>query len=89
VKGGIQLTLNGKLLIEGKIVRESTSEDNDGGHNFRDKLENCLLELCSALEIPVPLWLKKNTRELAVFRKTFLRPNSSLRRSGLTSSKYC
>lgn len=71
MKGGIQLTLNGKLLIEGKIVRESTSEDNDGGHNFRDKLENCLLELCSALEIPVPLWLKKNTRELAVFRKTF------------------
>lgn len=65
------MTLNGKLMVEGKIVRESTSEDNDGEHSFRDKLEYCLVELCSSLEIPVPLWLKKNTRELAVFRKTF------------------
>lgn len=29
------------------------------------------MELCAALEIPVPLWLKKNTKELANFRKTF------------------
>ena len=65
------MTLNGKLLIEGKIVREGTSEDIDGGHSLRDKLENCLVELCADLEIPVPLWLKKNTKELAVFRKTF------------------
>ncbi len=65
------MTLNGKLLVEGRIVREGTSQDNDGEHSFRDKLENCLVELCSALEIPVPLWLKKNTKELAVFRKTF------------------
>ncbi|NLK87282.1 MAG: hypothetical protein GX279_07315 [Clostridiaceae bacterium] len=65
------MTLNGKLLVEGRIVRESTSEDNDSEHSFRDKLEACLLELCAALEIPVPLWLKKNTKELANFRKTF------------------
>jgi hypothetical protein len=68
------LTLNGKLLVEGKIVREGNSEDNENEHSFRDKLENCLVELCSAIEIPVPLWLKKNTRELAVFRKTFFTP---------------
>ncbi len=65
------MTLNGKLLVEGKIVREGNAIDNDGGHSFRDKLEHCLVDLCSALEIPVPLWLKKNTRELAIFRKTF------------------
>ena len=58
-------------MVEGKIVRESNSTDNDNEHSFRDKLENCLVELCSNLEIPVPLWLKKNTRELGVFRKTF------------------
>lgn len=68
------MTLSGKLLVEGKIVREDSSEDNETEHNFRDKLENCLIALCSALEIPVPLWLKKNTRELAVFRKTFFTP---------------
>lgn len=36
------MTLNGKLLVEGRIVRESTSEDNDSEHSFRDKLEACL-----------------------------------------------
>ncbi len=65
------MILNGKLMVEGRIVREAASQDNDGAHSFRDKLENCLVELCSSLEIPVPLWLKKNTRELAAFRKTF------------------
>ncbi len=65
------MTLNGKLMVEGKIVRESNSTDNDNEHSFRDKLENCLVELCLNLEIPVPLWLKKNTHELGIFRKTF------------------
>ncbi|NMA33813.1 MAG: hypothetical protein GX940_04580 [Clostridiaceae bacterium] len=65
------MTLSGKIIVNGKIVREGASSDNDSDHSFRDKLENCLLGLCALLEIPVPLWLKKNTRELAVFKKTF------------------
>jgi hypothetical protein len=65
------MTLNGKIIVGGKIAKEGASSDNDSDHSFRDKLENCLVDLCAAFEIPVPLWLKKNTRELAVFRKTF------------------
>ncbi len=65
------MTLNGKLYVEGKLVREALAEDHDAGRDFRDKLEKCLIDLCANLEIPVPLWLKKNTRELAIFRKTF------------------
>jgi hypothetical protein len=65
------MIVNGKLFIENRLVREARSEDNDEGHDFREKLQNCLTELCSQLEIPVPLWLKKNTRELGIFRKTF------------------
>jgi len=68
------LTLSGKIYVEGKLVREAVAEDNEEGHSFREKLENCLLDLCSLIDIPVPLWLKKNTRELAVFRKTFFTP---------------
>jgi len=67
----LNLTLTGKLYVENRIIRESASADNDEGQNFRDKLEMCLIDLCAGLEIPVPLWLKKNTRELAIFRKTF------------------
>jgi hypothetical protein len=48
--------------------------DNEQEHSFRDKLEKCLTGLCSDLDVPVPLWLKKNTRELAAFKKTFFTP---------------
>lgn len=70
-KGDITLTLTGKLYVENKRIREAAAADNEEGHNFRDKLEKCLIDLCAELEIPVPIWLKKNTRELAVFRRTF------------------
>ncbi len=69
-KGDI-LTLTGKLYIENKLIKETSVAENGEGLNFRDKLERCLIGLCTDLEIPVPLWLKKNTRELAIFRKTF------------------
>jgi hypothetical protein len=65
------LTLSGKIYVKGKLIRESAAVDNEQEHSFRDKLEKCLTGLCSNLDVPVPLWLKKNTRELAVFKKTF------------------
>lgn len=74
MKGGIRLVLNGKIIIEGRLVREASAEDDEREHSFRDKLEKCLIDLCAGMEIPVPLWLKKNTRELAIFRKTFFTP---------------
>lgn len=74
IKGDAHLILNGKIIIAGKLVRESSAEDGDEAHSFRDKLEKCLIDLCYSMEIPVPLWLKKNTRELAIFRKTFFTP---------------
>ena len=65
------MTLNGRLFFEGKLIREAEALAYDDGLSFRDKLEKCLIDLCSQFDIPVPLWLKKNTRELAVFRRTF------------------
>jgi len=34
-------------------------------------LEEGLISLCRELDIPVPLWLNKNTSEFARYRKTF------------------
>ena len=65
------MILSGKLFLEGKVIREANVSAVDEGLSFRDKLEKCLLDLCSQFEIPVPLWLKKNTREFAIFRRTF------------------
>jgi len=65
------LTLIGKLHVGGKLVKQGDAVDDDPEKSFRDKLERCLIELCSQMDIPVPLWLKKNTRELAIYRRTF------------------
>lgn len=46
-------------------------ENNDTDVSYTDRLEKCLLKLCKELGIPVPLWLKKNTREFARFKRTF------------------
>lgn len=37
---------------------------------FRDRLEDCLLALCRDADIPVPIWLSKNSSELSRFGKT-------------------
>lgn len=68
------LILTGKLHLYGKLVKEDSTEDNDVTKSFRDKLEKCLVDLCAQMDIPVPLWLKKNTRELAIFKRTFFSP---------------
>ena len=65
------MKLEGKLYLEGEIVKNEVAVASDEEGSFRVRLEKCLLELCASLEIPVPLWLKKNTKELGAFRRTF------------------
>lgn len=65
------MTTYGSLIVDGKIIRVTSASAEGPDLTFRDKLEKCLLEVCRQLEIPVPLWLKKNTVEFARFRKTF------------------
>jgi hypothetical protein len=47
-----------------------TVEFQDPAKTFTQNLEKCLVELCRALEVPIPLWLEKNTREFARFHQT-------------------
>jgi hypothetical protein len=63
--------LRGKIYLEGKLIKEDKSESTEENLSFRDKLEKCLLDLCRRLDTPVPLWLKKNTREFSIFHRTF------------------
>jgi hypothetical protein len=53
-----------KIIKEVKVVK---SED----MNFRDALEESLIDGCRELDVQVPIWLKKNTTELALYRFTF------------------
>ena len=38
---------------------------------FQQKLTNCLIDICKKMDIQVPIWMNKNTKELAKFNKTF------------------
>lgn len=64
------------MKVEGRLFRESvllavesvtyTNEE----VRFSKELENSLILLCRKMDIPVPLWLDKNTKEFAAFRQT-------------------
>lgn len=64
------------MKVEGRLFRESillnvdyvTYEDES--LRFSKELENALILLCRKMDIPVPLWLDKNTQEFAAFRQT-------------------
>jgi len=65
------------MITECRIVRDHKTLYRKGfsdtcgpASGFRDKLENCLLGLCKEADIPVPIWLSKNSVELARFGKT-------------------
>lgn len=68
---GYNLILSGKTIKGTKILKETLVEENNESLTFRDTLEECLVKLCRELDIPVPLWLKKNTTEFARYRRTF------------------
>jgi hypothetical protein len=64
------MKLEGRIFRANLMLREFTVEQADTGEKFVPQLERCLIELCHSLEIPIPLWLTKNTREFARFHQT-------------------
>jgi len=65
-----------KMKLEGKIYRANLTvsvkevEKEEEGDLFVKNLEKCFILLCRELEIPIPLWLEKNTFEFARFHQT-------------------
>ena len=65
------MILAGKLILETRTIKDAYYEVSDDKASFRDRLEECFVGLCRELDIPVPLWLKKNTTEFVNYRYTF------------------
>lgn len=65
------MILVGRLIKGTYTIKESIYKKDDEEAGFRDLLEEGLISLCRDLDIPVPLWLKKNTSEFARYRETF------------------
>ena len=64
------------MRLEGRVFRSNlllacdVVEIERGNLSFTACLERCLIALCRSLEIPIPLWLTKNTQEFAHFHQT-------------------
>jgi hypothetical protein len=65
------MKLEGRLFIANRMseIKEVETPDNEG-EAYSVRLERALVELCRQMDIPVPMWMKKNTREFAAFRQT-------------------
>ncbi|MCX7709750.1 MAG: hypothetical protein N2484_07850 [Clostridia bacterium] len=74
------MKLIGKLVKDTKTVKAAVAEKRDDKADYRDLLEECFLKLCSDLDIPVPLWLKKNSKEFGAYRFTFFTADQFLER---------
>lgn len=66
-----QMKLEGRLFIANRMteIKEVETADKEG-EPFSVRLERALVELCRQMDIPVPMWMKKNTHEFAAFRQT-------------------
>lgn len=65
------MILYGNIKKGAKTIKHAKVEVDKEGQSFRDALEECLIGLCRELDIPVPLWLRKNTNEFGAFHRTF------------------
>jgi len=64
------MRLEGKLFKGNLMIREIVVTRNDPELSFVQELEKALVDLCHTIDIPIPLWLSKNTHEFAAFRQT-------------------
>ncbi len=59
------MTLTGTCFRDNRIVDTATVTVDDPALTFRQQLQAGLLELCRELHLTTPIWMKKNTVQLA------------------------
>lgn len=64
------MRLEGKIFRANLAIAEKTVEKAEKSESFVKDLEWCFVLLCRELDIPIPLWLNKNTIEFARFHQT-------------------
>lgn len=63
------MRLHAKIMKGSQIVMEDEAVLSGEG-KFQQQLEHCFIELCRNMGISVPMWIGKNTREFARYRRT-------------------
>lgn len=58
------------VYLNDNIIDEAGVEVLDSKYSYSEQLEYALRLLCARLDLPLPLWLPKNTKEIARYRQT-------------------
>lgn len=70
------LQLEGNVFVGNKRMGSYTVIVSDDERlPFSKRLDTALLSLCKSMNVPLPVWLKKNSREFARFRQTIFFPD--------------
>lgn len=64
------MKLYGRLIKQGKLIKEAWAIPQVSPDDFREQLEECLILVCKELDVEVPIWLKKNSKEFGLYRRT-------------------
>ncbi len=62
--------MEGSIYVANIMTNQVTVREDRTDLSFAKKVESCLLQICRELDIPIPLWLRKNTNEFARFHQT-------------------
>lgn len=64
------MQLEGKLFRANLMIQMATVSQPDTSERFVVQLERAFIQLCRQLEMPLPIWMEKNTKEFARFHQT-------------------
>lgn len=64
------MKLEGRTFKGNNILNVQIIEHENDKVRYSKELEECLILLCQEMDLPLPMWLSKNTHEFAAFRQT-------------------
>ncbi|HHU78637.1 MAG TPA: hypothetical protein GXZ29_07170 [Clostridiales bacterium] len=62
----------GILRKNNRIIADTVAESNEQGLTDEERLQECILKICSEFDLQRPMWLPKNEREFEKYRRAVL-----------------
>ena len=64
------MKLEGRTFKGNNILNVTVVSHENPNVRYSKELEETLILLCQEMDLPLPMWLSKNTHEFAAFRQT-------------------
>lgn len=69
------MRLQGETYFESRLTGRAIVPVEMGERSFTERLDKALLALCKQMTVPIPVWLKNNTKQFAHYRMTIFFPD--------------